>query len=83
MVNVATVYDNLADAPRHEAWVQETLNGLRQTDKGVYANFLVNDWEGRIREAYPGFTWRRLTEIKKKYDPTNLFHLNPNIPPAD
>jgi FAD/FMN-containing dehydrogenase len=83
MVNVATVYDNLADAPSHEAWVQETLNGLRQTDKGVYANFLVNDWEGRIREAYPGFTWRRLTEIKKKYDPTNLFHLNPNIPPAD
>ena len=35
-----------------------------------------------VREAYPGATWERLTAIKRRYDPTNLFHLNQNIPPA-
>jgi FAD/FMN-containing dehydrogenase len=82
MVNIATVYDSLADAPRHDAWVKETGKGLEQSDKGAYVNFLLNEGEARTRAAYPGFTWQRLTEIKKKYDPDNLFHLNQNIPPA-
>jgi FAD/FMN-containing dehydrogenase len=33
-------------------------------------------------EAYPKATWDRLAEVKKRYDPTNLFRLNQNIPPA-
>ncbi len=82
MVNVATLYENLADASRHEAWTKETANALKQTDKGAYVNFLGNEGEARIRAAYPGFTWQRLTEIKRKYDPGNLFHMNQNIPPA-
>lgn len=32
--------------------------------------------------AYPGPTWDRLAAIKRRYDPTNLFRLNQNIPPA-
>jgi hypothetical protein len=39
----------------------------------------------RLRAAinpYPGSTWDRLTAIKARYDPTNLFRLNQNIPPA-
>jgi FAD/FMN-containing dehydrogenase len=82
MVNVATLYENPADAGRHEAWTKETANALKQSDEGVYVNFLSNEGEDRIRAAYPGFTWQRLTEIKRKYDPANLFHLNQNIPPA-
>ena len=35
-----------------------------------------------IRSAYPGATWDRLREIKRRYDPDNLFRLNHNIPPA-
>ena len=35
-----------------------------------------------MRVAYPGGTWDRLAEIKRRYDPTNLFHLNQNVPPA-
>ena len=38
--------------------------------------------EGRVREAYPGSTWERLVAIKGRYDPTNLFRLNQNIPPS-
>ena len=36
--------------------------------------------EERIREAYPGSTWERLVAIKVRYDPTNFFRLNQNIP---
>jgi FAD/FMN-containing dehydrogenase len=37
--------------------------------------------KARTREAYPGSTFERLAEIKARYDPTNLFRLNQNIPP--
>ena len=36
----------------------------------------------RVREAYPSSTWERLVAIKGRYDPTNLFRLNQNIPPS-
>jgi FAD/FMN-containing dehydrogenase len=45
-------------------------------------NFLTNDGAARIHEAYPGPTFDRLAAIKRRYDPTNLFRLNHNIPPA-
>jgi NagD protein len=45
-------------------------------------NFLGDEGEARVRDAYPGPTWDRLVEIKRRYDPTNLFRLNQNIPPA-
>jgi len=48
----------------------------------VYVNFLGDEGVARIREAYPGATWDRLAAIKGRYDPTNLFRLNQNIPPA-
>lgn len=43
-------------------------------------NFLMNEGEGRIRQAY-GAKYDRLQALKLKYDPDNLFHLNQNIPP--
>jgi len=49
----------------------------------VYVNFLADEGEARVRDAYPGATWERLTAIKARYDPTNLFRLNQNIPPAN
>ena len=38
--------------------------------------------EERVREAYPGSSWERLVAVKGRYDPTNLFRLNQNIPPS-
>ena len=46
------------------------------------SNFLGDEGEARVRDAYPGATWDRLRAIKARYDPTNLFRLNQNIPPA-
>jgi FAD/FMN-containing dehydrogenase len=82
MAAIATVYENLSDAPRHYSWVKQTAGMLQQSDKGAYVNFLADEGEARIRAAYPGFTWQRLREIKRKHDPDNVFRMNQNIPPA-
>ena len=42
---------------------------------------MEDEGEERIRAAYRG-NYDRLSRIKKRYDPTNLFHINQNIPPA-
>ena len=83
MVNVAALYEHPEEKATHEAWVVNFAEALQQSDNGAYVNFLGEDGEARIRAAYPGRTWDRLQEIKARYDPTNLFHLNQNIPPAN
>jgi len=83
MVNVAALYERPEEKATHEAWVTDFAAALRQGDGGAYVNFLGNESEERIRAAYPGSTWGRLTAIKARYDPTNLFRLNQNIPPMN
>jgi hypothetical protein len=82
MVNVAALYASTEQAPVHEAWVHGFVAALKQGDPGAYVNFLVDEGEARIRDAYPGKTWDRLRSIKRRYDPTNIFRINQNIPPA-
>lgn len=82
IVNVAAFYEGPEDRAVREAWVTGFAAALRQGDAGAYVNFLGQEGEARVREAYPGATWDRLAAIKARYDPTNLFRLNQNIPPA-
>ena len=82
MANVAALYMQPDEKALHEAWASEFAAAIRQKDTGAYANFLGDEGQERIRAAYPGKTWDRLAAIKARYDPTNLFHLNQNIPPA-
>ena len=81
MVNVAAMYQNPAERPKHAAWVDGLAEDLRQDDAGAYVGFLADEGEERVRAAYPGPTWDRLREIKRKYDPDNVFRFNHNIPP--
>ena len=81
MANVAAFYDGPDDRPVREAWVADFADALVQEDSGAYVNFLGDEGEARIRAAYPGSTWDRLAAVKARYDPTNLFRLNQNIPP--
>jgi FAD/FMN-containing dehydrogenase len=81
MVNLAALYDKPEEKEKHETWVSNFENTIRQSDHGVYVNFLGNENEEKIRAAYPGGTWDKLVAVKKRYDPTNLFRLNQNIPP--
>jgi FAD/FMN-containing dehydrogenase len=82
MVNVAAFYDGEEDRPRREAWVEEFVGAIRQSDPGAYVNFVGDEGEGRIHDVYPDETFTRLARVKRRYDPTNLFRLNQNIPPA-
>jgi FAD/FMN-containing dehydrogenase len=82
MAGVGCVYEQAADRPVHDAWADEFAAALRQGDPGVYVNFLSDEGPARVREAYPGPTWDRLVEVKRRWDPGNLFRRNQNIPPG-
>lgn len=71
-----------ATASASEAWTHAYYEALTPWANGVYSNFLEAEGEARIRQAYPAMTYARLAQIKRRYDPTNLFHLNQNIRPA-
>jgi len=82
MTNLAAVFMQPEARETYEAWVGDFAAALRQNDAGAYVNFLNSEGPDGVRTAYPGSTWDRLTAIKNQYDPTNLFRLNQNIPPA-
>jgi FAD/FMN-containing dehydrogenase len=70
----------------------DPLDAARRTDRvwqalqpyadGAYVNFLADEGQQRIHEAYPPATYARLVALKNHYDPTNMFHLNQNILPS-
>jgi FAD/FMN-containing dehydrogenase len=62
--------------------VEDFARALQPDDPDAYVGFLGEEGPERVRAAYPGATWDRLARIKAEYDPTNLFRLNQNIPPA-
>jgi FAD/FMN-containing dehydrogenase len=82
MVTILTPFEDPAEAAIHQAFTQAYFEALRPGATGVYSNFLEDEGESRIHEAYPDLTYRRLAQIKRRYDPTNLFRLNQNIRPA-
>ena len=83
MVNLAALYENQVEKTTHEDWVSKFAADIKQDDSGAYVNFLGAEGPDRIRVAYPLKTWTRLAEIKARYDPTNLFRMNQNIPPSN
>ena len=68
------------DAERE--WVRAYWSALEPHHTSVYVNFLMEEGEDRIRQAYGGTKYERLKALKRTYDPDNFFRLNQNIPPA-
>ncbi len=63
-------------------WAKRYWEELHPTSAGgAYINFMMDEGPDRVRSAYLG-NYARLTELKARYDPENLFHINQNIPPA-
>ena len=77
---IITVFEGPAEP--HVAWTEAVFDTIRPHATGVYSNFLADEGDSRLREAYPSATYERLAEVKRRYDPANLFHLNQNIAPA-
>lgn len=82
MANLAAFYEGEEDRAGKEAWVDGLMAELRQEDAGAYVNFINDEGPERVHAAYPEETWSRLSRIKARYDPANLFRLNHNVPPA-
>jgi hypothetical protein len=57
-------------------------NALEPFASGVYVNVLVDDDEAGVRRAYGDAKLRRLSALKRRWDPDNIFHLNQNIVPG-
>jgi FAD/FMN-containing dehydrogenase len=76
------------EEPEHDAaniaWARECVNDMRRfSTGGTYLNFpgFLEEGGEMIRDAY-GANYARLTGIKAKYDPANLFRVNQNIRPG-
>jgi hypothetical protein len=83
MVTLAAMWPDAASPGQaHTAWARESWAALRPWSAGGgYVNHLGDEGPARIREAYGAATWARLVALKNRYDPTNLFALNQNVPP--
>jgi FAD/FMN-containing dehydrogenase len=83
--NFATVIAGMWPEPEtNEAgiqWVSDYYDATApHSEEGGYINFMSDDDQGRIRANYRG-NYDRLVDVKRKYDPGNLFHVNQNIKP--
>jgi FAD/FMN-containing dehydrogenase len=79
---IAGIDADPANMPRVREWAQAYWDALHPTSAGGgYVNMMMNEGNERVRAAYRG-NYRRLVEIKRRYDPGNLFRLNQNIPPG-
>jgi hypothetical protein len=82
MVSVIAAWlDPADDERRHRAWTESVWAQIQEIRAGVYSNFLGDEGEERIQEAYPEKVYRRLAEVKRVYDPENIFRFNQNIRP--
>jgi FAD/FMN-containing dehydrogenase len=83
--NFATVIAGMwPDPTQNKAniqWVRDYYDATApHSESGGYINFMAEDDQGRIKDNYRG-NYQRLVDVKRKYDPNNLFHVNQNIKP--
>jgi FAD/FMN-containing dehydrogenase len=83
VMNAHTRWRDPAQDARCIAWARQLSDAALPFATGsVYVNFMPDDEKGRVEKAY-GRNYRRLAEIKRRYDPDNLFRMNQNIRPAE
>ncbi|NUO48223.1 MAG: FAD-binding oxidoreductase [Polyangiaceae bacterium] len=83
VVNISAMTPQPDRFEAERAWARDYWSALVPHAVGVgsYVNFMSEIDGDRIRAAY-GDKYERLRALKRRYDPDNTFHLNPNIPPA-
>ncbi|MBU0946721.1 MAG: FAD-binding oxidoreductase [Proteobacteria bacterium] len=82
VLNIHTRWQESSDDERCLAWARAFHQSTESFAQGVYVNFLSDEGEDRVKEAYTKEVWERLVEVKNKYDPNNLFRMNQNVKPS-
>ena len=73
-----------ADGERTIAWARQLNRELAPHSlESGYVNYLPEDEGGRVAAIYGAGRYKRLQDLKRKYDPLNVFRMNANIAPAD
>ena len=73
---------NASDSEKNIQWTRECWQAMQpHLIAGAYGNYIADEGATFAREAY-GPNYEQLSELKRKYDPTNFFRLNHNIPPG-
>lgn len=81
VLNVHGRWEHPAEDASVIGWAREFFDASKPyASDGAYVNFMTEEEGGRVGSAY-GANYDRLVEIKRKYDPTNVLHLNQNIVP--
>lgn len=80
--NIVCRWDNPADTDENITWARDLGAALEPFSTGhSYVNYIGD--ADRVRAAYQPATYARLADIKRRYDPENVFHLNQNIVPVE
>jgi FAD/FMN-containing dehydrogenase len=82
-VIITSLWSDAADSAINTEWARQLWRQMERSSTGAsYVNYLgEGEPEDRVRAAY-GQSYSRLVDIKRKYDPANLFRMNQNIRPA-
>ncbi len=79
--NIGGITETAEGFAEEREWVRNFWSALEPHHTSVYVNFLMEEGEERIRQAYGAKKYDRLKALKRRYDPDNLFRLNQNIRP--
>ncbi len=82
MVNIAAMVGRVEERAEHETWAARLADALSHgVTTPAYVGFIGEEGGEGVRRAYPPATLERLAQVKRRYDPDNLFHLNLNMAP--
>jgi FAD/FMN-containing dehydrogenase len=81
-LNINATTETSAGFDEERQWARDFWTALQPYHSNVYVNFLMEEGEERVRQAYGPAKYDRLKALKRKYDPDNFFRLNQNIPPS-
>jgi FAD/FMN-containing dehydrogenase len=82
-VHYLGIWLDAADDEKNIVWTKKVSGAMKPWSSGrVYLNFIADEGQGRIEAGFGPEKYTKLRELKKKWDPENLFRHNHNIPPA-
>ncbi|MGW5688838.1 methyltransferase [Nonomuraea sp. NPDC003754] len=81
-IHILSMWEDPADSERQISWTREFHRAIQPySTGGAYLNFIGKEGGDRIKAAFGPEKYERLVELKRRYDPANVFSGNQNIPP--